>query len=410
MQVTQLYTLINNVTKEILGETAVVNEDLSNVVDIGKAVFDATSVDNYVKKLVNHIGKVVFQNRAYAGGVPSVLMDSWEFGSVLQKVSMSLPEATENESWKLVDGQEYKQDVFTAPEIEAKFYNSKVTFEIPMSFTELQVKESFSSREQLNGFVSMITTGVENSMTVKLDALIMRAINNMTGETLVNGIGSGTAGAKVLDFTKTSGKAVNLLKLYNDQAATADKVTYATALTNYHFIKFATYTIGIYADRMTKISKLFNIGAKERFTPADMRRCVLLSDFAKAAVTYLQADIQSPDMVALPAHDPVPYWQGSGTDYALGSIGIIDVKTASGETVKVPAEGAGASKKKNAAIIGVMFDRDAVGVSNLDRRTTTAYNAKAEFYNNWYKMDAGYYNDLNENFVVFFIGETSAIA
>jgi hypothetical protein len=409
MQVTQLYTLINNVTKEILGETAVVNEDLSNVVDIGKAVFDATSVDNYVKKLVNHIGKVVFQNRAYAGGVPSVLMDSWEFGSVLQKVSMSLPEATENESWKLVDGQEYKQDVFTAPEIEAKFYNSKVTFEIPMSFTELQVKESFSSREQLNGFVSMITTGVENSMTVKLDALIMRAINNMTGETLVNGIGSGTAGAKVLDFTKTSGKAVNLLKLYNDQAATADKVTYATALTNYHFIKFATYTIGIYADRMTKISKLFNIGAKERFTPADMRRCVLLSDFAKAAVTYLQADIQSPDMVALPAHDPVPYWQGSGTDYALGSIGIIDVKTASGETVKVPAEGAGVSKK-NAAIIGVMFDRDAVGVSNLDRRTTTAYNAKAEFYNNWYKMDAGYYNDLNENFVVFFIGETSAAA
>ena len=407
MQVTQLYTLINNVTKEILGETAVVNEDLSNVVDIGKSIFDQTSVDNYVKKLVNHIGKVIFQNRAYAGGVPSVLMDAWEFGSVLQKVSMALPEATENESWKLVNGQEYKQDVFTAPKVEAKFYNSKVTFEIPMSFTELQVKESFSSREQLNGFVSMITTGVENSMTVKLDALIMRAINNMTGETLVAGIGSGTAGAKTLDFSKTSGRAINLLKLYNDQAATANKVTVANALTNYNFIKFATYTMGIVADRMSKISKLFNVGGKERFTPADMRRCVLLSDFSKAAVTYLQADIQSPEMVALPQHDAVPYWQGSGTDYTLSSTGIIDIKTAGGETVKVPAEGAGTGKK-NAAILGVMFDRDAVGVANLDRRTTTAYNAKAEFYNNWYKMDAGYYNDLNENFIVFFIGETLA--
>ena len=407
MQVTQLYTLINNVTKEILGETAVVNEDLSNVVDIGKSIFDQTSVDNYVKKLVNHIGKVVFQNRAYSGGVPSVLMDAWEFGSVLQKVSMALPEATENESWNLVDGQEYKQDVFTAPKVEAKFYNSKVTFEIPMSFTELQVKESFSSREQLNGFVSMITTGVENSMTVKLDALIMRAINNMTGETLVAGIGSGTAGAKTLDFSKTSGRAINLLKLYNDQAATANKVTVANALTNYNFIKFATYTMGIVADRMSKISKLFNVGGKERFTPADMRRCVLLSDFSKAAVTYLQADIQSPEMVALPQHDAVPYWQGSGTDYTLSSTGIIDIKTAGGETVKVPAEGAGTGKK-NAAILGVMFDRDAVGVANLDRRTTTAYNAKAEFYNNWYKMDAGYYNDLNENFIVFFIGETLA--
>lgn len=407
MQVTQLYTLINNVTKEILGETAVVNEDLSNVVDIGKSIFDQTSVDNYVKKLVNHIGKVIFQDRVYAGGVPSVLMDSWEFGSVLQKVSMSLPEATENESWKLVDGQEYKQDVFTAPKVEAKFFNSKVTFEIPMSFTELQVKESFSSREQLNGFVSMITTSVENSMTVKLDALIMRAINNMTGETLVAGIGSGAAGAKTLDFTKTSGRAVNLLALYNAQADAADKVTVANALTNYKFIKFATYTLGIYADRMSKISKLFNVGGKERFTPADMRRCVLLSDFAKAAVTYLQADIQSPEMVALPQHDAVPYWQGSGTDYALSSTGIIDIKTASGEIVKVPAEGS-ETGNTNAAILGVMFDRDAVGVANLDRRTTTAYNAKAEFYNNWYKMDAGYYNDLNENFVVFFIGETLA--
>lgn len=407
MQVTQLYTLINNVTKEILGDTAVVKEDLSNVVDIGKAIFDQTSVDNYVKKLVNHIGKVVFQNRAYAGGVPSVLMDAWEFGSVLQKVSMALPEASENESWKLVDGQEYKQDVFTAPKVEAKFFNSKVTFEIPMSFTELQVKQSFSSREQLNGFVSMITTGVENSMTVKLDALIMRAINNMTGETLVAGIGSGTAGAKTLDFSKTSGRAINLLKRYNEQAAAADKVTVANALTNYKFIKFATYTMGIVADRMSKISKLFNVGGKERFTPADMRRCVLLSDFSKAAVTYLQADIQSPEMVALPAHDTVPYWQGSGTDYELSSTGIIDIKTASGENVKVPTEGVGAGKK-NAAILGVMFDRDAVGVANLERRTTTAYNAKAEFYNNWYKMDAGYYNDLNENFVVFFIGETLA--
>lgn len=398
MQVTQLYTLINNVTKEILGDTAVVNEDLSNVVDIGKSIFDQTSVDNYVKKLVNHIGKVIFQDRVYAGGVPSVLMDAWEFGSVLQKVSMALPEATENESWNLVDGQEYKQDVFTAPKVEAKFYNSKVTFEIPMSFTELQVKESFSSREQLNGFVSMITTSVENSMTVKLDALIMRAINNMTGETLVAGIGSGVAGSKTLDFTATSSRAVNLLKLYNAQAAAADQVTVANALTNSGFIKFATYTMGIYADRMSKISKLFNVGGKERFTPADMRRCVLLSDFSKAAVSYLQSDIQSPEMVALPQHDAVPYWQGSGTDYALTSTGIIDIKTASGETVKVPA---------TAAILGVMFDRDAVGVANLDRRTTTAYNAKAEFYNNWYKMDAGYYNDLNENFVVFFIGEAA---
>lgn len=398
MKVTQLHALINSVTKEVLGETAVVNEDLSNVVDIGKQVIDQQNgLDNYVRKLVNHIGKVIFVNRAYAGGVPSVIMDAWEFGSILEKISTAMPEAQENESWNLQDGQEYKQDVFHQPKVEAKFFNSKVTFEIPMSFTEIQVKESFSSAEQLNGFISMITTSIENSMTVKLDALIMRAINNMIAETLAASIGTGAAGAKVLDFTKTGVKAVNLLAGFNAQ--TGKTLTTDKALSDPDFIKYATYQISLVSDRMTKVSSLFNVDGKQRFTPADMRRVVLLSDFSKASVTYLQSDINNPEMVALPSHDSVPYWQGSGADYALSSTGKIDVKTASGETVSVP---------ETAAIIGVVFDRDAVGVANLDRRVTTNYNAKAEFYNNYYKMDAGYYNDLAENFVVFFVGEAPA--
>ena len=217
MKITQLHTLINAVTQEVLGETAVVAEDLSNVVDIGKTIVDSDNVDNYVKKLVNHIGKVVFQNRLYAGGVPSVLMDSWEYGSILEKVSADLPEAQVNESWALEDGKDYSADVFYKPSVSAKFFNSKVTFEIPMSFTEIQVKESFSSKEQLNGFISMLTTSVENAMTVKLDALIMRTINNMAAETLVDELNTAADGDPVvLDTTATGVKAVNLLKLYKN--------------------------------------------------------------------------------------------------------------------------------------------------------------------------------------------------
>lgn len=403
MKVTQLKTLLQSVMSEVLGAEAVVNEDLSNVVDLGKLVIDQTQgVDNYVRKLINHIGKVTFQSRAYAGGVPSILMDSWEFGSILQKVSTEMPGAEENESWALEDGKEYKQDIFTAPKVSAKFFNSKVTFEIPVSFTELQVKESFSSAEQLNGFVSMLTTAVENSMTVKLDSLIMRAINNMTAETLAAELGAGAAGSKVVDFTKSGVKAVNLLALYNAKHPTA-KLTVDTAITNSDFVRFATYQISLISDRMTKISTLFNVEGKERFTPVDMQKTVLLSDFSKASEILSQSTVQNPDRIELPKHDSVPYWQGSGVDYALQSTGAIDVKTASGETVKVPY---GADGK--AAILGVIADRDAVGVANLERRTTTAYNAKAEFYNSWYKADAGYYNDLAENFVVFFIGEGKA--
>ena len=391
MKVIQLHTLVNAVTQEILGETGVVAEDLSNVVDIGKTIIDSDNVDNYVKKLVNHIGKVVFVNRLYTGGVPSVLMDSWEYGSILEKISADLPEATINETWALEDKKDYSPDVFYKPSVSAKFFNSKVTFEIPMSFTEIQVKESFSSKEQLNGFISMLTTSIENSMTVKLDALIMRTINNMTAETLVAELNTASSGDPVvIDTTATGVKAVNLLKLYNETVTTP--LTADNAVTDPDFIRFATYQISMYSDRMSKISTLFNVEKAERFTPKDLQHIVLLSDFAKASETFLASNTQNAEMVALPKHETVPYWQGSGTGYSFDDVSTIKVKTASKADVNVKG------------ILGVIFDRDALGVSNLDRRVTTNYNPRAEFYTNFYKFDAGYYNDLSENFVLFFIG------
>lgn len=383
MEVKQIYQIINNVTGEILGESAVISEDLSNIVDIGTSIFNANAVDNYVKSLVNHIGRVIFVNRPYSGNVPSVLMDSWEYGSVLEKINAELPDATENESWELASGTSYDPNVFYKPVVAAKFFNKRVTFEIPMSFTERQVKESFSNAEQLNGFLSMLYNTIDKAMTVKVDALVMRTINNMIGETLHADFASGT-------YNSASGvKAVNLLYLYNQRYGTS--LTAEKAITEPEFIRFASYEMGVYMSRMSKISTLFNIGGKDRFTPSDMLHVVLLADFKKSANVFLQSDVFHDSFTELPNADVVPYWQGSGTGYSFADISTVKIKTASGATIDA------------SGILGVMFDRDALGVTNLDRRVTTNYNPKAEFYNNWYKFDAGYFNDTNENFVVFFV-------
>ena len=396
MEVKQIYTLINSVSGEVLGKTDIVQEDLTGVVDLGTAVFNANAVDNYVKSLVNHIGKVIFLNRPYAGKVPSVLMDAWEFGSVLEKISADVPEAEENDTWNLTDGQTYSQDVFHKPTVTAKFFNSKVTFEVPVSITERQVKESFSSAAQLNGFVSMIYAAVEKSMTIKADALIMRTINNMIAETVLadaQAFGATAAGDMTgADLTSAStARCVNLLKLYNDKTGASTKLTAAKAITDPDFIRFASYVMGTYADRLQSISTVFNVGGKERFTPKDMLHVVLLSDFAKAAQTYLYSDTFNRGDVLLPLAETVPFWQGSGKNYEFASTGNIKIKESGGKAVEV------------SGVLGVMFDRDALGVCNLDRRVTTNYNAKAEFFNNYYKFDAGYFNDTNENFVVFFV-------
>ena len=390
MTVVQIKDLMNSVTTEILGKDGIVAEDLSNVVDIGKEIFDNTDVDNYVKSLVNHIGKVIFVNRPYTGNIPSMLMDSWEFGSVLEKIQADIPDATENSTWDLQDGKSYDPNVFYKPKVSAKFFNSKVTFEVPMSFTERQVKESFSSAAQLNGFVSMIYNAVDKSMTIKIDSLVMRTMNNMIAQTLHAEFPAVTDGNY---NTSTGNKAVNLLKLYNDKYTKT--LTPETAITDPDFIRFASYIMGLYADRLGKLSTLFNVGKKERFTPADMLHVVMLSDFEKAASTYLYSDTWHNENVKLPAAETVPYWQGSGKDYSFANTSDIRVtiSNGSGATVEVVASG----------ILAVMYDRDAMGVCNSDRRVTTQYNAKAEFFNNFYKYDASYFNDLNENFVVFFV-------
>lgn len=382
MKVTQLKDIVNSVTGEVLGTDTVVAEDLSNLVDIGNEIFNTDNVDNYVKKLIDRVGQTIFVNRLYAGGVPSVMMDSWEFGSVVEKITSDMPQADENDSWNLQDGQTYSQDTFYQPKVSAKFFNSKVTFDVKLSFTTEQVKSSFSNVNELNGFVSMLETGVKNSMTVKLDGLIMRTITNMTGQILNAGQGL---------------QKVNLLALHN--SITGQTLTAVKALTDKDFLKFASLTIKKYQDRITKMSTLFNVGSKARFTNTDNLHTVLLSDFAENAEVYLLSDTYHNDQVSLPAHETVPYWQGSGKNYDFADTSLIDVKIDAGNKT--------AKEIKQGGILGVMFDTNALGVSNLNQRTTTSYNARAEFYTNFYKMDAGYFNDLNENFVVFYIADAT---
>ena len=383
MKVAQIYDIVNTITKEVLGETAVVNEDLSNIVDVGTQVFDANATDSYVRKLMNQVGKIVFVNRAYSGVVPSVLMDGWEYGSVVEKVRGELPEATENESWELTNGTSYDPNVFYQPTVTVKFYNSKTTFEVPVSITEKQVKQSFQNAEQLNSFISMIYNEVDKSMTIKIDELVMRTIDNFIAET----VHAEYAGAAL--NTKSTTKAVNLLKLYNDKFGT--ELTADKALTTPEFIRFASLIMGTYKNRLARISRLFNIEKKARFTPADKLHVILLNDFVMAADTYLQSDTYHNEFVKLPEASVVPYWQASGQNYDFADISKIDVKDSNGDTVQVTG------------ILGVMFDHEALGVCNIDRRVTTNYNPKAEFFSNWYKFDAGYFNAFDENFIVFFV-------
>lgn len=387
MKVEQVYDIVNTLTQEYLGEQAVVQEDLSNIVDIGSEVINLDNLDRYVRSLIDQVGKILFVNRPYGGSTPSLYMDAWEYGAIMEKITYdTLPEAEENDTWELENGKSYDPNVFTKPQVSAKFFSKKVTFDIPMSFAERQVKTAFQNATQLNSFFSMIYTAIDNSMTVKVDSLAMRALNYMIGLTI---------------YKNNPSRAVNLLAKYNEVAGTTLAVN--KALTDPAFIRYASFTMGLYIDRLARLSVLFNDGGKDRFTPPDRLNAIMLADFKKAADAYLQSDTFHNELTKLPNADTIPYWQGSGVGYDFDSVSKVNVQinvttaNESGGTViqKVNVEQTG--------ILAVLFDRYAVGVSNLDRRVTANYNGRAEFFNNWYKFDAGYFNDPDENFVVFYI-------
>lgn len=383
MKVEQIYEIMNGMTKEYLGEDVIVKEDLSNIVELGQKFEDVMGLDNYVRKLPDHVGRVIFVDRKYEGRAPQILMDGWEYGSICEKIMTRIPDAVENEDWELTDGTSYDPNVFHAPDVIGEFWNKRTTFEIDMSITRKQVKSSFDNVTQLNSFLSMILNAIETSLTVKLDALIMRTINNMVGETIYDAMPAGT-------YTGAGGtRAINLLKLYNDKYSAS--LTAANAVTTPEFIRFAAYTMKNYIDRLKVLSTLFNIGGESRFTPASKLHVAMLSEFKNAADVFLQSDTFHNEYVALPNADSIPFWQGSGTDYAFGSTSEIKIKTASGHDIDITG------------VLAVMFDRDALGVSNLDREVRTHYNEKADFWNYFYKAFAGYFNDTNENFVVFYV-------
>ena len=390
MDVRQVYEIANGITTEVLGKADLLTEDLTNIVDVGKEIFDNVSYDKYVQSLCDHIGKVVFVDREYEGTSAELKRESWEYGAVMEKVyETELPEAVENESWSLTDKASYDPNIFNKPKVAAKFYNKRTTFEVDRSLTDLQVKSAFSNPGQLNAFFSMLAGNTKKSLTIKTDALAERTINYL----ILNTVNSAFPLVANNDYSSmTSVKAVNLLYLYN--TAYTKELTAAEAVIDPDFIRFAAYQMSLGINRLKKVSTLFNAGGIERFTPASLQHVILHADFKAAADVFLQSDVFHNEFTRLPNATAVPYWQGSGTDYAFSSSSTVKGTIEVGDSTKTITM---------AGVLGVIFDHDAAGIVCENSRVTTQYNPKAEFTNWFYKEDCGYYIDANENAIVYYV-------
>lgn len=408
MTVKNIATLLNQIATEVMGKKEVTNggttttvdqdiakEDLSDFIQTGQTITNAIGYDNFVRKLVDRIGKMVFVDRVYQGRAPKVFIDGWEYGSIVEKVDVDLPETKKDNAWDLQDGQTYNQDVFHKPNVKVSFWNGADAYCVELSITEDQVKSALTSAEEMNRFISAIYIKMDNAMTLNADELVMRVMNNMAGETIWADYKTTSGGSEVLgDLGAKSGvKAVNLLYLYNTTFGLtgANALKAKDALYSSDFLRYASKEIKKRMKFMQRYSRLFNIQGAKRFTPQDKMHVVFLSDFVASCDSYLRSNTFHDELVKLPLYEEVECWQALGSD--LEADGEITITTA--------------TTKKDIAvtgkILGMVFDTDALGVRQPERDTRTHPNTLNKFWTVMHAAKASYFNADDENYIVFFI-------
>ena len=394
MNYTQVATLINSITTEKLGTSAILEDNLSNVVDVGEQILNNISYDAFCSALVDRITKVIFVDRKYTGAMATLRREDWEYG-IKQKIYLTeLPIAVDDETYQLSNGTSYDENKFTSSAVAAKFYQNTDAFRVDISIADKQVKTAFASAGELNSFISMVLNGVDTAIELRLEGLASSVVSTLIGNVIYDDIPD-------LDLSKTGVKAVNLLKLYNDQFDHngADPLTVDEALFTPEFIRFAVLIISQYQERLKRASTLFNCGGLVRHTPATKQKLLLLANLKNAADVYLQSDTFNEQYTALPGSETIAYWQGSGTDYGFDSVSKIHID------IKDPADGTKTVEVEASGILGVLFDYDSAGIDCEEKTVTEHRNAAAQFTNLFYHQSARYWIDLNENAVVFFIGE-----
>ena len=380
MNVKQVYTNLNDVSKQMYGDKAVSVTDLTGVVALGDTVLSSSSdKDLFLNTLVDRIGKTIISQRAYSAAVNKLLDNAFAFGAILQKIYVAPVKAKHAEQYDFEDGS---GDLFVIekPDVAQKLFQNRDVWSVQITIPDFQLTSAFTSGEAMAAFIDAIFLAMRNSMEVYLEGMAELCYANMIGERIVD--------------TKVNGgvTVIDLLTAYNTVAGTA--LTAADALISPGFLKYASMMINLYVKRLGKMATRYNSEGFARFTPKDRLRVTILADFASATASFLESDTYHRELVALPNYDEVMYWQGIGqaSDSGFSEVSKINIKTASGYDVV------------QSNVIAMLSDVEAMGLMYDNRRSKSFYNPSKEYTQFFEKADMGYYNDLSENAIVFTMG------
>lgn len=376
--VAQIYSIINDVSKQAFGEKAVAVVDSGSFVSLGdKVLSSSTDKELFTNTLVDRIGNTVFSVRQYEGKANGMVRHPFEYGCILQKIYIDLPEAKQNNAWEIgkVDYTPSYAPVIK-PTVKQKLFDKIATWELDVTIPDFMLRTAFTNETAMATFIDAIFVAMSNMMEVALEqnANMIRA----------------NAIARKLSSVKPCAK-INLLKQYN--TLTNAGLTVESAMRDTNFLKWSSMQIDLWTKRFSNMNSVFNEEGYRRHTPKSEIVLDVLQDFASSVNSFLQSDTYHNEVTALPRYNEVAYWQGAGEAFDFDSVSSINVKLTDQLTVN------------EKGIVAIAYDYEAMGVTIKERRSTTERNNKDEYTNYYEKANIGSFVDLSEQIIVFYLKE-----
>lgn len=366
----QIYDIVNSVNEQTMGLTDLTVVDEQGLISLGQKVLTTNGLaDTWLNSLAQRIGKTIISFREYKSKYSDMVLDSMQWGNIVQKIKVSMPEATKDESYDLIDGKSVDMYKVANPKVTQSFFTSETPYQFYVTVKRTQLKEAFTSETSMNGFIGAIYGEVQNAIELSLENLARNCINNFIGEKV------------------NKAKQVNLLDMYNTE--TGDTLTAKTCLHNKDFLAYCVSRINLYSKYMENMSTAYNDGTQTRHTPKSLQHLRVLEDFESRLETVVQYQAFRDNYVKLNNYHTTSFWQS--------------VKKPSEINVNISSDGTAVTYS---GILAVLYDRDALGLYKKDSwNSTTPFNSAGGYYNTYYHHKELYFNDLSENFVVFVIAD-----
>ena len=368
MTTQQIYTLVNTVNSQAFGHSSMVVTDTSSLISLGNTVLSSsTNTEAFLNTLAQRIGRTILRYREYRNKLGDMVINDFEYGAILQKIKVHMPEAESDESYDLIDGNTVDHYLIAKPQVDQKLFVTRTPYQYHITIQRVHLKEAFMSPEAMGSFIGVVFGEMRNAIEISLENL-----------------GRITLATAIAEYE--TAREIALVSDFNTEYNPTPPLTAAEALHNEEFLRYAIMRMTSAIDMIQDASELYNDGTMVTFTPREDVRMKVISEFQRRIESNVLYAAFNKQFVDIPeGYKTLNFWQAEQTPYDVN--------------ITRPSDG---TTKNITNVVAILYDRDAMGVYKIDEEVATSpVNAAGLYYNQYWHEKQLRFIDLSENGLIF---------